>query len=279
MLLPRLMKQIEHCSLCDQRSARGDIHAIVDDFPSPQRQIPPHMTSTSFKHNLTLRRNWLLGGFTAEYTLTCSFIPAQLSDLVDAVFTAINDYLPHPKTRDCKGRNHYDTILAGIPGEAEGEVFRIGGEIASSTTGAEFEWSPFEASCGSVFREFEGTHHISYNLHHHRSTTLPDWLPWWLLGAAAPIRPRYFRVGLERFQSRFTWASFGYLPQVTDSFLLDAVDSTLAIRLVVERQAWRPTDPFSEFPIFGGIAAAARQAMSLDIRSTFRSELLRVGKI
>lgn len=242
-------------------------------------EIVPHMANTPFKHNLSIRRNWLLGGFTAEYALTCSYVAPQLSDLVDAVLTSIHDYLPQPHTIDCKGRNHYDTIVAGIPGEAEGEVFRIGGEIASSTTGAEFEWSPFEASCGSVFREFEGTHHISYNLHHHRSTTLPDWLPWWLLGAAAPIRPRYFRVGLERFQSRFTWASFGYLPQVTDSFLLDAVDSTLAIRLVVERQAWRPTDPFSEFPIFGGIAAAARQAMSLDIRSTFRSELLRVGKI
>lgn len=231
------------------------------------------MANTSIERNFSLQRNWILGGFTAEQSYGCALSPMQLSGLIDSTLRALYDHLPSVEALDCKGRNHHDTLLQGIPGETEGEVFRLGGEIATGHTSTNFEWSHFEASCRSQFKEFQGNHHIVHSVNHHHTATVPEWLPWKLLGAAAPIRPRYFRLGLERFQSRFTWASVGYLPQVTDSLLLDATDSRLMIKLVVERRARKPTDPFEEFPLFGGIAAALRQSLSLDIASHFREEL------
>jgi hypothetical protein len=45
------------------------------------------------------------------------------------------------------------------------------------------------------------------------------------------------------------------------------------IKLVIERRAWKSTDPFEEFPPFGAIAAALQQSLSLDIASHFREEL------
>jgi hypothetical protein len=231
------------------------------------------MANRSIERNFSLKRNWVLGGFTAEQSYTCPLSPGDLSALIDATLHGVYNNLSSTQVLDCKGRNHYDTLLSGIPGEAEGEVFRVGGEIATGHSTADFEWSPFEASCHSQFKEFQGNHHITHSLTHHHSTTVPDWLPWRLLGAAAPIRPRYFRLGLERFQSRFTWASFGYLPQVTDSLLLDATGSTAMIKLVIERRAWKPTEPFADFPLYANIAGALRSALSCDISSLFREDL------
>lgn len=231
------------------------------------------MTQPSPQQRLSFRRNWILGGYTADYTYCHTLTSPQLSDLVDTSLNAMYELLPSPQALDCKGRNHHDTIIAGIPGEPDGELFRIGGEIATGHTGVDFAWSPFEASCHTHFHEFQGDHHISYTLNHHHSETIPDWLPWRLLGAAAPIRPRYFRLGIERFQSRFTFASFGYLPQVTDSLLVDVLDSNLVIRLVVERSKWRTTDPFTEFPVYASISAALKRSLSLDISALFTEEL------
>jgi hypothetical protein len=231
------------------------------------------MANTSIERTFSLQRNWILGGFTAEQSYARALSPIQLSDVIDTTLRALHDHLPSVEALDFKGRNHHDTLLQGIPGEAEGEVFRIGGEIATGHTPTNFEWSHFEASCHSQFKEFQGNHHIAHAVKHYHTATVPDWLPWRLLGAAAPIRPRYFRLGLERFQSRFTLASLGYLPQVTDSLLLDATDSTIVIKLVIERRAWKLTDPFAEFPVFGGIAAALRQSLSLDMGALFHEEL------
>jgi hypothetical protein len=231
------------------------------------------MASRSIERIFSLKRNWILGGFTAEASYTCALSLADLSALIDAALRAICDHLPTNQALDSKGRNHLDTLLSGIPGEPEGEIFRVGGEIAIGHSTTDFEWSPFDVSCHSQFKEFQGNHHIIHSLTHHRSATLPEWLPWRLVGAAAPIRPRYCRLGLERFQSRFTWASFGYLPQVTDSLLLDATDSTVMIRLVIERRSWKPTEPFAEFPLFASIAAALRSSLCCDIASLFQEDL------
>lgn len=233
------------------------------------------MTNEPIKRNFSLKRNWILGGFTVEQSYARSVTAIELSDLIDGVLNSAYQHLSSPQTIDYKGRNHHDTLLSGIPGEAEGEIFRVGGAIATGHSTTDFEWSPFEASCHSQFKEFQGNHHITHSINHHHSSSVPDWLPWRLLGAAAPIRPRYFRLGLERFQSRFTWASCGYLPQVTDSLLIDATDSAVMIKLVIERRAWKPTEPFTEFPPFASIAVALRQSLSYDIAAHFQEGLAR----
>ena len=231
------------------------------------------MAQPPSEQKLSLRRNWILGGYTAELTYSLTLTPSQLSDVVDTCLAALHKHASSSSALDFKGRNHFDSIIAGIPGEADGEIFRLGGLIATGSSATDFEWSPFEASYHSEFKEFEGNHHITHTLVHHRSDAVPEWLPWRLLGAAAPIRPRYLRIGIERFQSRFHTLSFGYLPQVTDSLLIDALESKLSLRFVTERRKWQATQPFAEFPLFAAIAEALQLSLGLSIDSLFRTEL------
>jgi hypothetical protein len=180
--------------------------------------------------------------------------------------------------RDFKGRNVGDALLAGIPGQVEDELFRVGGTIATEQLGDDFEWSPFDLSCHATFNAFEGTHHIRYTTGLHRSESVPSWLPWRLIGAAAPIRPAYFRVGLERFQSKFTLSSIGFMPQITDSFLIDGAGGIVHVRLKTEQTAWKPSNPAEELPAFHALAQALQSAVGFNLSDSFRDELARAAK-
>lgn len=230
----------------------------------------------------TVRRNWILGGYSAEYTHTLAAPGPVLSDLVNSLAHALYDHLladdKHPTLRDFKGRNRGDTLISGIPGQAEDELFRVGGTIATEQAGDDFEWSPFDLSCHATFSAFEGTHHIRYTTDLHRSDSVPSWLPWRLIGAAAPIRPAYCRVGLERFQSKFTLSSIGFMPQITDSILIDAAGDTVQVRLTTEQTAWKPCNPAEGIPAFNALAQALLSALGFNLAQSFRDELAQVAK-
>ena len=167
---------------------------------------------------------------------------------------------------------------SALPGEAEDEIFRVGGTIATEERGDDFDWSPFDVSCHAAFESFEGTHHIRYSTNLHRSKTVPAWLPWKLLGAAGPIRPTYCRVGLERFQSKFTLSSVGFMPQVTDTVILDAINGTVSLQVVTDQAAWKPCNPLEETPIFSGIDRALRASAGFNLADSFREELSKAAK-
>jgi hypothetical protein len=225
----------------------------------------------------TIHKNWILGGYSAEYSHTLEVNGSGLSDLIDQLIRALHDYLGvqgvRASLRDFKGRNRGDKLLSEIPGEGEDELFRVGGSIATDPAGDDFEWSPFDLTCRAVFSAFEGTHHIRHSTDLQRSDSLPPWLPWELIGAAAPIRPSYCRVGLERFQSRFTLSSIGFMPQVTDSFLLDATGGTAQVRIITEQRSRKPCNPTEEIPAFGALATALQKALGFDLKESFRDSL------
>jgi hypothetical protein len=230
----------------------------------------------------TVNRNWILGGYSAEYTHTLDGQGPALSDLINNLMRALHDHLmsegSHSTLRDFKGRNRGDALLPGIPGESGDEVFRVGGKIATDQAGEEFEWSPFDLSCHASFTAFEGTHHIRHTADLHRSESLPSWLPWETIGAAAPIRPSYCRVGLERFQSKFTLSSIGFMPQVTDSILIDAAGGAVQIRLTTEQRSWKPCNPTEEIPVFCALAKALHVALGFNLSESFRNELAQVAR-
>lgn len=235
-----------------------------------------------------IKRNWLLGGYSAEYRYSRPCDPPTLSSLIHALLPLLHAHFHFVRDAarvvDCKGRNQFDQLLPSLspphrlPPPHRDEVFKVGGVIASSARGNDFEWSPFEATCSAEFKDFVDTHHIAHAFHVHRSSTLPEWLPWRLIGAAAPIRPHYFRLGLELFQSRFTVASFGYLPQVTDSLLIDASSDTIMIRLTTEQRRWRRSNPFTEKPLLAEVASALKSVVGEDLVERFERELVAAGR-
>lgn len=230
----------------------------------------------------TVKRNWILGGYSAQYIHSSAIDLLSLSTLVDRLLRTISDQL-HLRGNageilDVKGRNQGDVLLPGIPPPHRDEIFKLGGEIATAQKGQQFEWSPFEASCHAEFRNFESTHHIRHTLRVQKGASIPEWLPWRLLGQAAPIRPSYFRLGLEHFQSRFTFASFGYLPQVTDSLLIDASRASVSIQVTTEQRRWKICNPFQEISMFSAIHEALKATINFDVSASFTEHLVASGR-
>ena len=226
-------------------------------------------------------KNWLLGTRTIEFETSYALPIGGLSSLIDGCLRRLGPKLAHDlhhdELIDCKGRNPQDLILPGISPPRTDELFRIGGSIAVAETKGTFAWEPFEAVCYSPFTRFEGTHHIVFNTTTEKAGALPSWLPARLLGSAAPIKPTFFRYGLEHFRSRLTFASLGYSPQVTESMLIDSVSDSLTIRMTCEVTRAASNDPFSENDPYITLCSILKEATGHDLLADFRSHVLRAA--
>jgi hypothetical protein len=224
-------------------------------------------------HSLSLEKNRVLGGYSAAYEASTSISDEALSDLVDGCLRMlVPSVTSDHKSRefiDYKGRNPNDQLLAGLPGAKKDEVFRLGGSCAVEQKGDSFEWEPFEVCCYSSFSRFEGVHHIVHALETHRAGSIPAWIPERFLGFAAPIRPRYFRVGLEHFCSRRTFFSLGFNPEVNESLILDSSEGSLHVRVSVESPSRRPEKLFAKAPALKLAAQIIRQTCLIDLAGEY----------
>jgi hypothetical protein len=227
--------------------------------------------------NLKLSKNWILGDRSLEFEGTYTLKPGAMSDLIDGAMRTLNAMIydestPH-ELRDFKGRNPHDTLLPGIATPRTDELFRVGGMVAVEEAGPEFSWEPFEVVCYSPFTRFEGTHHIVHTTQVERTGALPSWLPTRLIGCAAPIKPRFFRYGLEHFSSILTFASLGYAPQVRESVLLDCVGDTVALRVTTEYKRGKEPNPFAWIPAYTTLSDIIERATGSSPQEELRREL------
>ena len=227
--------------------------------------------------NLKLSKNWILGDRSLEFEGTYTLKPGAMSDLIDGALRTLNAMVydessPH-ELRDFKGRNPQDTLLPGIATPRTDELFRVGGMVAVEEAGPEFSWEPFEVVCYSPFTRFEGTHHIVHTTQVERTGALPSWLPTRLIGCAAPIKPRFFRYGLEHFSSILTFASLGYAPQVRESLLLDCVGDTVALRVTTEYKRGKEPNPFAWIPAYATLSDIIERATGSSPKEELHREL------
>ncbi len=233
--------------------------------------------NTGTMPNLKLSKNWILGGRSLEFETSLILQQGELSDIIDGCLRYVEPVLtqgPHQRELlDSKGRDPHETLLPGIAPPRTDELFRVGGVAAVDKKGTDFEWEPFEVVCYSPFNRFEGTHHIIHSLETERAGGLPSWLPTRLLGMAAPIKPRFFRYGLEHFKSILTFASLGYAPQVTTTLLLDCVADKLAFKITHEWKKAGDVNPFDSIPAYRSVANVIKAATGSDIEGEFTREL------
>ena len=226
---------------------------------------------------MKLSKNWILGTRSFEFEHTIPLEVGHLSDIIDGCLRVVNQGLYEQdnaqELRDFKGRNPLDALLPGIAIPKTDELFRIGGVSAVEKGKSDFEWEPFEVVCYSPFNRFEGTHHIVHGTQVERAGGLPSWLPTRLLGMAAPIKPRFFRYGLEHFKSILTFASLGYAPQVTASLLLDCVSDTLALKVTHEFKKGEEPNPFEYIPAYRSLANVLAWVTGYDARRDLQERL------
>ena len=196
-----------------------------------------------------LHRNWLFNGYSSTFAATAQVKQHLVSAALDAVARVVHREVfrnEEPRElRNIKGRDpHEPALVNGGPPLTGEEIFTVGGMIATGADEHGFVWEPFHYSCNSRFDRFEGARTIIHSTNVSRAPTLPEWLPWWMVGAAAPLEPRYLRLGLEFFTSRFAITRLSFVPVVTDTILIDLVNNTLSMKLKTEQQYWKPCNPF-----------------------------------
>lgn len=141
--------------------------------------------------------------------------------------------------------------------------------------GDDFSWEPYEVVGYSPFTRFEGAHHIIHNLQIERSGSVPSWLPTRLLGCAAPIKPKFFRYGLEHYRSVLTFMSLGYAPLVRESLLADCVADTLVVRIANDFRKRGEANIFEHVPAYAAIGEILERATGFGVRRDFEAALAR----
>jgi hypothetical protein len=224
-----------------------------------------------------ITRNWLLGGYTAVFSESVSLNAGDLSRIAAAMFFWLRDALSLKATPaellDLKGRERTDLVIPELPHPRAEEVFALGGSIATGHTPGGFTWAPFVTSCTTRFKRFEGNRHIVHSYEIHPPENIPEWLPWWMLGSAAPIQLDYARFGFELFSSRFRLTSFGAVPVVSDSLLLDATNDRLVVQLTTNQPRWKPCNPFETNSVFRSTAQAVDSVCRTTLPESFAKEL------
>jgi hypothetical protein len=228
---------------------------------------------------LTTKRNWLLGGSLTEFKHTQAIQPAQLSDLTHKLLKSLKVLLSESPNNaeliNLKGRERTQTVLAELPPPNDQEVISINGEIAVSPSqeSQSDAWEPFSVTCQTNFKRFEGAHSIVFTPHLLVSRAIPEWYPWWLVGAGAPIRLKQLRVGLELFTSKFALTRLSFMPIVTETLLIDATETTLGIKLTTEQPRARPSNPFITNPILASVSEAIASATGSTPSQLFQERL------
>jgi hypothetical protein len=227
---------------------------------------------------VTIKRNWLLGGSITEFTHSQNINPVELSKLTHNILRVIKAQLFKDNSHtteltNIKGRQKADKLLTTLPPPVDEELLQIAGEIATSSERDQFNWEPFNFSCQTNFKGFEGVRSILYAPHLVRSAAVPEWYPWWLLGAGAPIKLGHLRVGLELFTSKFALTRLSFMPIVTETLLLDASDTTLSIKLLTEQPRAVPSNPFKSNPLLASISQAVASATNYSPSELFQQQV------
>jgi hypothetical protein len=226
---------------------------------------------------LNVSKNWILGGRELEFEGTVPLVSGALSEIIDGCLREVTPLIRQgaqtKELLDIKGRDPHETLLPGIASPRTDELFRVGGVVGIEKKGDDFDWEPFEVVCYSPFNRFEGTHHIIHTTEMERAGSLPTWLPTHLIGMAAPIKPRFFRYGLEHFKSLLSFASLGYAPQVTTTVLIDCVADTLAFKVTHEFKKPAESNPFDLIPAYRALSRVINAATGTDIQADLSTKL------
>lgn len=225
-----------------------------------------------------LRRNWIFGGYCCEFSFTTELAPDIASNALDVTAHILKSQLCKDGTfqelRNIKGRDYHEgVLLPGAPAPRGEELFAVAGSIATGSDQQGFTWEPFHYSCHSHFERFEGTRTVVHSPHIHRTQSIPEWLPWWMLGAGAPIEPTFFRLGLEFFTSRFVLTRLSFTPVVTETFLIDLVGTRLSLKLKTEQPYWKPCNPFESISILSSLESNFQPLLGESLSELFKVKL------
>jgi hypothetical protein len=231
----------------------------------------------------SVSRNWFLGGYHAQFSFQAELPNERVPHVIHALLQALRKVLPQSQLPtqmvNIKGRTPQSGTTSGSYLPPPDEVLTIGGTIATAPSAAtDFEWMPFRFSISSRFAHFEGASKMAFTFEPTKTISLPDWLPWWLLAAAAPIQLQYCRIGLEVFTAKFSIARFGFAPVVSESLYLEIEDNTLSLSLHTQQPRWERANPLISVPQFRELVAALDPSLGIHLAEQFATELKSSGK-
>lgn len=213
------------------------------------------------------KKRWLPLGYTTTFEGQYNISSIQLSELIERCSAILSEDILRSNTLiNLKGQDPGEPpLLEQAHPPTSSDILIIAGNIATKKSSNNFLWEPFRISATSKFDRFKGARDIIHSHALSRSKSVPSWLPWKLIGTAAPIRPNYLRIGLDHYTSPFTLLRLGFIPTVTSSLRLEANESTLKCRLSVESRFKLRRIPLATIPSFHMLISAIDQINTVSI--------------
>lgn len=221
------------------------------------------------------KKRWLPWGYTTVFEGTYDLSSAQFSKIIDQGLTVLKrDFFNASEHTNLKGQDSGESgLLPKAPSASGEEILALTGEIAIDSQAKDFKWVPFGLSACSNFNRFEGVSDIIHTHALSKTPSLPDWLPWELLGTGAPIKPHFFRIGIDHYTSTFTLLQLGFIPTVTHSLRIEANESSLICRVTFESRRKLNSAPLSKIPIFSALVSAIGSIDGLPLLSDIGSDI------
>lgn len=214
----------------------------------------------------------------AELAVAKSITTPALSEITERILfnlkERITTYGEFKELKDIKGREpHEESLLNSVLKPSGEELLLVAGQIATESRDGDFNWEPFQVACHTEFNRFEDPRSIIHSAKVSKSATLPDWLPWWLLGTVAPLKLEHFRLGLELFTSRFVLTRLSFTPIVSETILIEADQKNIIIKLRTERPYWKPCNPFRDIQLLKGLSDCLGELLGVSLEESFSREI------
>lgn len=225
---------------------------------------------------LNFKKQFIFGGYNAEYQLHSKIKPSGIARLTDYI---LNVVLPAPTLSggillDLKGK---DFPVAKGSEELLEEIFYVSGEapqtqiLDDDPNSEQTVYVDFTLQILSEFDSFEGNHHIKHRTKIIRSSELPDYLSVGQLGRVFPLKINTLRLGLEVFQSRCFFASLGFAPIVTQTLQISCCKEDLNISITAENLKNKTVKPLQKDDLLNKISFITEELADISIQKEWRA--------
>lgn len=220
------------------------------------------------KSDLKIKRSWIGKSYEIEYQASIKLPSMSLPILSDHLINQVlpSELLTAASTLDLKGANN--TIKQSVeissskdlaqqrPVYDREELLYLKGDVLVDLDTQQYE--PFQIIRASNFDSFKGQHHIIHSLETKHFGALDTTFTLSEVPLLFPIVLNKLKIGLELFSSQRTFI-IGFAPEVTQSLLLEADQTSCLINIRAERLYAKTSLPLERYSLFNKLDLALKQ--------------------
>ncbi|RMG40654.1 MAG: hypothetical protein D6719_10340 [Candidatus Dadabacteria bacterium] len=229
--------------------------------------------------SLKLRYKFLPPGYAGVYNLSLKLPEYTLPELADNIIRTLYKLrlLGSNQLKDFKGRDRANLLNSNLPASLKpvsDELLFISGELYPQMPADSREDTvPYVFHINTPFESFEDNNHIVYRIKRGGSG-LPSFLHERNIARNFPNKIELFRLGLDLFHSKRTFAFLGYYPVVTETLLIEASAEDMALKITWDSFKARDILPLERMNLLGELSEAIGAAVNFSIKEDLQQKIL-----